>query len=692
MYLIIPSNTPQLLRPCLAAIDEHDPSFLNRTLVVTNDLNDFRPIAEEYPSVEFILASGVFNFATWNNLAFRHLAARTDSFMLLNDDTELVTPSGFSLLEKLVEQPGSPSIISAAIRGTGGVIGQRQHTSGSVRIVTDSLSFTAVAIHSRMLKELGELDERYVGYGHEDMDYCRMAMEKNIPMAVYDGCVVAHIKPHSTFGRRDDFKTLWLQNETLYYEKWGKVQDTVVIIGGSRSGGAVLSAVVDNMGYAMPDPPAYFEKKVSVYYRDDRLSRAVKRGELGIRNYISGQDERHDAPWGTRMWPQPDAAVMVLEQLKQSRVPYVLFACRSKESRMASYVMDRGCKHSDALKRINNEIEGERRIREWVIENGIPFMDVEYDDLVDSTQETVKRIAAFLNYRRSMATAWDIVNPEFRTFDRQGNLVEMPKPDDFGKIAVGVRLTHPEAGFVGCYARLLRDGLHDTDTVLDPSIRTPSHWAASTLMRRFLASDADTLLLIDDDMTFSPDLLEKMRTNKDNYRYSIVSALATQRIPPPRALVLRVGEQPDLPDALNGLYYNLLVNEVAPGITLPVDGTGFAFTLIRREVIERMTDSQWGAPFTSYVQWGAGGEGEDVNFCRRAGSLGFSVAVDCNAHVGHIGSVVYGYSEFDQWRSGQVGTGLRADKLVELIEAALPNLDGEQRPVAVAFLKNAREQ
>lgn len=692
MYLIIPSNTPQLLRSCLASINEHDPSFLSRTLVVTNDLDDFRPIAEEYPSVEFILASGAFNFASWNNLAFRHLAAHTDSFMLLNDDTTLLTEGGFTMLEKLVEQPDMPPVMSAAIRGTGGVIDQRQHTSGSVRIMPGHISFTAVAIHKRMLEELGELDERFVGYGHEDNDYCMRAKGKGIPIAVFDGCVVAHTKPHSTFGRRDDFSTLWLQNETRYAEKWGKPQDTVIVIGGSRSGGAVLSAVVEKMGYMMPDPPAHFEKNVSVYYRDDRLAKAAKLGDWGIRNYVAGKDITCDAPWGTRMWPQPDAAVKVMAQLATSRSFHVLFSCRTKEARLNSLVMDRGVKYSDALKRIDNEIEGERRIREWVVENDIPFMDVCFDDLIDSTQETLGRIASFLDYHRSIAEAWGSIHPEFRTFDGQGNLVETLEPDDFGKIAVGVRLMYPEAGFVGCYARLLRDGLRDGDTVLEPTVRTPSHWAASTLMRRFLSSDADTLLLIDDDMTFPSDLLEKMRRNTENHRYSIVSALATQRIPPPRALVLRVGEQPALPDALNGLYYNLLVNEVVPGVTLPVDGTGFAFTLIRREVIERMTDPQWGAPFTSYVQWGAGGEGEDVNFCRRAGSLGFSVAVDCDAQVGHIGKVIYGYSEFDQWRDGQVGTGLRADRLIELVEAALPNLDEEQRSMAVAFLTKAREQ
>ena len=299
-------------------------------------------------------------------------------------------------------------------------------------------------------------------------------------------------------------------------------------------------------------------------------------------------------------------------------------------------------------------------------------------------------IAGWVGYTKSLSVPVSVIHPEFAQFGPGGQLREQVSPADFGKIAVGVRLTTPDAAFVGCYARLIRQGLREGDVILEPAIRTPSHWAASNLMRRFLSSGCDTLLLLDDDMTFDPNLLSRLRDKPDNWRYAIVSALATQRIPPPRALVLRVGEQPPLPDALNGLYYDLLVGEVVAGETLPADGTGFAFTLIRREVIEKMTAPE-GPSYTFYVQWGQGGEGEDVNFCRRAGSLGFRVAVDAAAHVGHVGSVVYGYEEFDQWRNSRTPTGLSVDKLVELVEAALPSLSGAQLETAVSLLRKARE-
>jgi GT2 family glycosyltransferase len=690
MHIVIPSSNPILARTCLESIEARDEVFLGRVVIITNDRAEFIPLQAEYPEVSVVEVAGAFNFAAWTNEGIRRFLPFAGSIMLLNDDTQLLTDGGLTALEALVES-GGPPILSAAIRGTGGVIDQRQASPSGVRLMPGHISFTAVAIHRSAFERLGLLDERFVGYGYEDNDFCHRAIKAGMTIGVYDGCVMAHYKPHSSFARRRDFRDAWLLDETLFWEKWSEPQEAVVVIGGMRSGAAVVSAVIDKMGYDVPDRPASFEKKVSEYYRDDKLSYAVHKGEMGIRNYIAGRNYLVEDMWGTRIWPQPDMAIAFLERLEAQPLK-LIFVERSRAARLQSYVNAAGMKHKDAATRIDAEIEGQDRIYEWAVAQGIPYHVVHYDALALFTKVTVKELAAFLGYEKSIATAVDVVRPAYRTFNSSGDLVTHDPPRNFGKVAVGVRLSHPEAAFVGCWTRLIRDGLRDGDEVLEPATRMPSHWAASTIMRRFLASSCDTLLMVDDDMTFDADLLARMRDNTDNWRHGVVSALATQRVPPPRALVMRIGEQPPLPDSLNGIYYDLQVDTVRDGETMPVDGTGFAFTLIRREVIEAMTDPDHGVAFSYYVRWGEGGEGEDINFCRRAGSLGYSVAVDAGAHVGHIGSVVYGYEEFNQWRASRAGTGLRADRLVELVEEAFPHLGEANRDLATSFLKSVREQ
>ena len=695
MHIIIPSSDPNLAQICLRSIAELDAPFLNREriIIVTDDPAAFRGVVYEFPTVRLAQENLPFNFAKWINTGVAE-AGDADSWFLLNDDTELLTPNGLSLLESLVERSGTPPIISAAIRGTGGVIDQRQQTVGSVRIMPGHISFTAVAIRRTIMDDLGLkvlLDERFVGYGYEDNDLCEQARQAGIPIAVYDGCLIGHWKPHSTFSRSGDFKSKWLLNETLYWEKWHEPQDAVIVIGGSRTGATIYCAILDEMGYEMPDKPALFERSTSHYYRDTRLAKLSRQGVLGARNYIAGRNAQ-GKPWGTRIWPQPEAAINLLSSF--TRLPKLLFVIRGTEARIRSYATANGTRYEDAKARIDTEQEGMRRIREWAFAHypNELIKTISYGELLENSEEAVAHVARFAGYTESVAPAMARIRPELAVYDDHGDLITHGQPDDFGRVAIGIRLTHPESSFVGCMLRLLHDGLRDDDVLLEPVIRAPSHWAASTLMKRFLASGCDTLLLVDDDMTFPPDLLETMRDNPENWRYDIVSALATQRIPPPRALVMRKGRQPELPDALNGLYYNLLVEEVIPYETLPVDATGFAFTLIRRRVIERMTDEKWGPNHTHYVLWGESGEGEDVNFCRRAGSHGFRIAVDAGAHVGHIGSVVYGYDEFEQWRNGRDATGLSVERLAELVESAIPSLSGDLLATAIALLKQAREQ
>ena len=210
---------------------------------------------------------------------------------------------------------------------------------------------------------------------------------------------------------------------------------------------------------------------------------------------------------------------------------------------------------------------------------------------------------------------------------------------DFGRIAVGCRIgKHPEAAFFAAWTGLVVEGLRNGDVVLTPSAYSPAHWASDFLARQFLKSECDTLLMIDDDMEFPPDALDRLRSNAASFEYDIVFALCTTREMPPVPVLLRLAE--NQPDDGRELYQR--VTRFPLGRTIPVDVVGLAFTLIRRRVFEAMLAP--GGPDASYFfTYGAGRETDDAPFCRQARRLGFALAVDTAVHIDHVAAIPLGW-------------------------------------------------
>lgn len=177
-----------------------------------------------------------------------------------------------------------------------------------------------------------------------------------------------------------------------------------------------------------------------------------------------------------------------------------------------------------------------------------------------------------------------------------------------------------------------------------------AHKAANNIARTFLdETDLETLLLIDDDMIFEADTLEKIRKNRKTWEYDIVSAYATTRAIPPKPIIMRLlDEQPGFPFHLQGEMYEHTY-EFPWFEVVPVDSTGLAFTLIRRKVLEAMIRDKIGLQFTYFFEYERGLETEDISFCRKARIAGFSLAVDTNAQIKHIGQIALGHEEFASW-------------------------------------------
>ena len=219
----------------------------------------------------------------------------------------------------------------------------------------------------------------------------------------------------------------------------------------------------------------------------------------------------------------------------------------------------------------------------------------------------------------------------------------------FGDLAVGIRLSTPEPLFITSLIDLIVNGLRENDLILTPAHDLPAHKAANKLAREFLTqTEADTLLLLDDDMIFLADAAERLRTNKNNWPYDIVTALATTRSLPPKPIIMKLlPTQPGQPWCKQGEIYEHHF-EYQDNTTEPVDSSGLAFTLIRRCVLKRMTTGD--PQYNYYFAYGNGLESEDIPFYRRARELGLAAAVDTGVPIKHITHIALGAEEFQRWR------------------------------------------
>jgi GT2 family glycosyltransferase len=124
------------------------------------------------------------------------------------------------------------------------------------------------------------------------------------------------------------------------------------------------------------------------------------------------------------------------------------------------------------------------------------------------------------------------------------------------------------------------------------------------------------LLMIDDDMTFEPDMLVRM-LDRD---VDIIGALAFKRRADYQPCVYQKKEDDN--------YYPIL-----PQNFTEVDVVGTGAMLIKREVIEKMKSPL----FTTYYDKKGNHFSVDFSFCIKAKKAGFKIFVDPEIEAGHIG-------------------------------------------------------
>lgn len=212
--IVIPSKNAVNLAACIRAIREAGETA--RIIVV----DDGDLAAYNHGDVdEYVNGIKPFVFARNVNLGIQ--AAGDDDVIVLNDDALLKTPHGFSLLHWSAAN-GCPEYgVIAAACNTVGNPNQFLQPGGRLRDEPRMVCFVCVYIPRRTINAVGLLDERFVGYGLDDDDYCLRVRNAGLKIGVFDGCFVDHGSLTSSYrgpaGAGGDFSG----NMRLFIEKWG---------------------------------------------------------------------------------------------------------------------------------------------------------------------------------------------------------------------------------------------------------------------------------------------------------------------------------------------------------------------------------------------------------------------------------------------------------------------------------------
>lgn len=174
----------------------------------------------------------------------------------------------------------------------------------------------------------------------------------------------------------------------------------------------------------------------------------------------------------------------------------------------------------------------------------------------------------------------------------------------------------------------------------------------NALAQTFLQTDADFMLMVDNDCLFAPEGVERLLSHN---KPIVCGAMYTRALPPKPTAGTYLG----MDEGGKHIYkfvditkmiirkarrhvtdLNALRNDVVfpaeEGDLIAIDGCGMHFTLIRRDVIEAMQP-----PYFAF-QYNVFG-GEDFYFCRKAKELGFDIFIDISVHTGHIDSEDHNY-------------------------------------------------
>jgi len=218
LSIIIPSKTITNVVPCLRSVGDNEPGAWR--IVVDDGIGLPADGGGQYDGLYEAVIPGISPFVFARNVNLGIVAAGTaDDVVILNDDALLKTPGGFSLLQQSAADHPEYGIISATCNS----VGNRNQWPQGIGLREDPrmVCFVAVLIPRRTINAVGLLDERFIGYGLEDDDYCLRVRCAGLKVGIHDGCYVDHGSLKSTFRGNPLAPADLSVGKNIFVEKWG---------------------------------------------------------------------------------------------------------------------------------------------------------------------------------------------------------------------------------------------------------------------------------------------------------------------------------------------------------------------------------------------------------------------------------------------------------------------------------------
>lgn len=238
LTVIIPSKTISNLDPCVDAICESEKSGKLRFAIIDDGIDwKASKLAKDWISPEDgdQILPGVkpFSFPANVNIGIR--AAGDDDVCIVNDDSLLKTPGGFTAMQAAHYRDPRYGILSATTNVAGN---SDQHPVGPPQdSIRDAgwrhIAFVCVFIPRAVIEIIGMFDEQFGGgpdeqgrvrYGSEDSDLCERVLRSGLKIGIYENCYVDHGSLRSTF-RGDPLAAGDCRaGREIYARKWGNAQ------------------------------------------------------------------------------------------------------------------------------------------------------------------------------------------------------------------------------------------------------------------------------------------------------------------------------------------------------------------------------------------------------------------------------------------------------------------------------------